>query len=396
MWDLRAATNSSSFSADNITGGLPALTGANGTQLVSVDPVTGAEFASDDVIDLTASGDFAIYVLMRKDVTDTDGYFSDAAWPNRVRYTDGVTYLATGIDVRFYANGVFGAPYSTRDALHDALDDDEFHAVKLGPMTLSGLLPIGRNGNGIEADIVAVVAIDLSEVTDQQATEALIANWFNEISPSYAPPPPPPPPGSAKDALEADFAGRTNSGMWDLRAATNSSSFSADNITGGLPALTGANGTQLVSVDPVTGAEFASDDVIDLTASGDFAIYVLMRKDVTDTDGYFSDAAWPNRVRYTDGVTYLATGIDVRFYANGVFGAPYSTRDALHDALDDDEFHAVKLGPMTLSGLLPIGRNGNGIEADIVAVVAIDLSEVTDQQATEALIANWFNEISPS
>ena len=211
---------------------------------------------------------------------------------------------------------------------------------------------------------------------------------------STSPPPPPPPPGSAEDALEADFVGRTNSGMWDFRTATNGGSFSVANIAGGLSAFTGTGGTVLESVSAVTGAKFANNDRVEAPASGNFVLYFLMRKDPDNDAGFIVDEPWPDRVRYWDG-SNGSVGNEVRFYENGSFSVPYSGLDAFHDALDDDEFHVFKTGSWLVDDALKLGRLSNGMEVDVIAVVALDLDEVADLQTTEALIANWFEEISP-
>lgn len=217
-------------------------------------------------------------------------------------------------------------------------------------------------------------------------------------TPTPAPTPTPPPPSNDPQAdLEADFANRTNSGMWDLRAASNSGAFSAANIVSGLPSLTEEEGGTLVAVDSVTGARLDGRG-LRAAAAGNFMVYLLLRKDPDDEIGRIIFGNWPTRVRYWDGDGHVAGGVDIRFYAEGSFGVPVSNRDVMHDTLDDNAFHSIKAGTFAFNASqdLLIGTKFGGMEGDVIAVVALDLNEVSDLNATETLIANWFESISPN
>lgn len=246
----------------------------------------------------------------------------------------------------------------------------------------------GGSNDGVETEYDYDDADNRTQVTVTGASTAT-------APPPRPPPPPPPDAKQAQAALEADCVGRTNSGIWDLRAASNAGSFSAVNIVGGLPALTSTNGGSVQAVNPVTGARLSSQQ-IQAAATGDFVVYPLMRKDPDHDSGFVIDHPWPVQVRYIDGNTGSASGADIRFYESGLFGTPYATLDAFHDALNDDAFHAVRISNLMLTDSFKIGRTFNGIEADVIAIVAIDISEANDLQATETLIVNGLNTITPN
>ena len=94
-------------------------------------------------------------------------------------FSDGETYTA------YPSGGVTADGLATlsRDELHDAIDDGQFHQVKAANLSAVDYLYAGRTYNGMVGEVIAVVAVERSEFSALAATEALINNWFNDISP---------------------------------------------------------------------------------------------------------------------------------------------------------------------------------------------------------------------
>lgn len=168
-----------------VLGGLAALPAVQNGALAAVVSVAGARINGRG-LRVAAVGDFMVYLLLGKGPDDEVGRIIYGTWPTRVRYWDGSPHVAGGVDRRFYDQGSFGTPVSNRDAMYDALDDIGLHAIKACTFAFNASqdLLIGTRSGGMEGDVVAVVELDLSEATDLAATEALIANWLEEIKPN--------------------------------------------------------------------------------------------------------------------------------------------------------------------------------------------------------------------
>jgi hypothetical protein len=183
--------------------------------------------------------------------------------------------------------------------------------------------------------------------------------------------------------LAGILSGKANSGVWDLRAATNSGTFTAANLAGTASAFTQATAAAQPALDATNGPSFDGNDQINATiASANYSLYVLVRKDPASGSGRILR----DHVVYTDG-----SALSVFLSGSGlvsVDGSATTTRDALHDALDAaHQFCIVAITGTNVGATLSIGRDlGSGLIGNVMAVVALRESEFTDIAATRAAV----------
>lgn len=197
--------------------------------------------------------------------------------------------------------------------------------------------------------------------------------------------------GTARSALKATLDSAGNSGMFyalDPLAGLDGSDMVVPNIAGGLPDLDQAS-SNAPTLDGTVGLQFpaSADKYIDAAASGTFTLMLLMRKASASTNGHVVQDASGNYL-YTSG-----SGVGITA-TTSVDGATVANRGAFFTALDDGAWHDVRFDSISLSQLR-IGRTSAALHGDVVAVVALDESEIADLPATIAQAEAWFAEIEP-
>ncbi len=217
---------------------------------------------------------------------------------------------------------------------------------------------------------------------------AAVGAFATQADVLYVPPEPGDNLGPQGDALVTLLVGKANSGMWfheDARLTNNE--FDWPSTTGGLGAYFQGTANRIPLIDDIDGVKFGStkDNQILLNASGTFTVMMLMRKHPDDTTGYPVQNL-PARL-YAPGTQTLA-----ETYVDGV-RAP--TRLALHDALDDNTYHSVRIPALLVGGELQVGRTSSSMWADVLAIVVFDHAEFTDLASVVSQANGWFDELKP-
>lgn len=195
------------------------------------------------------------------------------------------------------------------------------------------------------------------------------------------------PQGQATAALLFD---KTNSGMWDMRKGVlDAGTLTIPSITGGLADLAQGNATNQPTIDAVTGAHFdsAKKDYVQAAAVGTFSIFMLMRRDPSDTgSGYIIN-------QNTTGLYLAQAGSGVGVPTMSVDGAAVTTRGALHTAITGTAFRSVEMPGVALGTVLRTSHaGGSAFWGDVIAIVALDESEFTDIAAARQQVRDWFAE----
>ena len=194
--------------------------------------------------------------------------------------------------------------------------------------------------------------------------------------------------------------GKAGCGMWDFRTASNSGLWIAENLGGNAGNMTQGSAVSQPEIDTELGAVFVGDlDRVNATTTTDpMTVYILCRKDETSVNANANFGTFINALRtYQDGSAVGAGGT----FVDGVEAV---TRGNVHDAIDDGNWHIVRLDAVntssTNSGLLPIGRSAanQSFDGAIMIVVCIrDLSFPVsgDLSAVKAAAVAWLEEQKP-
>ncbi len=214
---------------------------------------------------------------------------------------------------------------------------------------------------------------------------AAVGAFAAEAETQYVPPVPGDNLGPQGDALVALLGSRVNSGMWFHEdAKLTNGEFDWPNATGGLGAFYQGTTNRIPAIDATDGVKFGSakDNQIILAATGTFTVMMLMRKHPDDTTGYPVQNL-PARL-YAPGTQTLA-----ETYVDEVRA---TTRLALHNALDDNTYHSVRIPTLAVSGELQVGRTSSSMWSDVLAIVVLDQAEFADLASARAQVQSWFAE----
>jgi hypothetical protein len=196
--------------------------------------------------------------------------------------------------------------------------------------------------------------------------------------------------------IAAITSGKTGSGTWDFRDATNTGTLTATNLGGTAGNFTQATAANQPAISTVTGLTFDSNDQVGATISNSqpYSLFILMKKDPASNDGRIL----PAHIIYGNGsaLSLFITGSGVASVdGTAVAGSP-QTRDALHDALDDDAWHIFSVTGLSPGATFDIGRAaGAAMVGNVMAAVALRESEFADIAATRAAVLAELERLRP-